>query len=395
VTHGRRRILRALAGLLVAGALTGAGTAGHGAFSGRPTSRAANPPIGPSRTSAASLLDEGARARAEEDQGQFTEAAKRLRAVRAKVRPDADLELALALDEARSGQLDSAWTRLGSKLLTAALADTAPATRWHETPPAREKLWFNGAFDGWHWYVARARAEVALELGRWSDAERAARAAVRALPLSGRDHLLLAVAAGRAGDDSTASAESGLAALLDPLLPEAQYLAGVWAWRAGERTLAREAFQQAIAADSAYRPPALALVRLQLPGARPDSLPEVFLTGVRNAAALCDPQLPKPDSQPQIDQLPGLYGSEPTLALPPELQGEMHLEKPLHFFVLVLVDERGRAAATNLPYLAPSSMPPPLLHLVLAQALRWRFRPALKFGRPVPSWASVETIVNP
>src|SRR5213594_3313881 len=90
-----------------------------------------------------------------------------LRALRSRTGPDPDLEIELALLEARSGQLDSAAERLWSPALTAALSDSMPVTRRERYGWDRGPLWLNGSFDGWNWYVARARAEVASSLGRW------------------------------------------------------------------------------------------------------------------------------------------------------------------------------------------------------------------------------------
>ncbi len=163
--------------------------------------------------------------------------------------PDGDLELALALDAVRSGQPDTAWTLLYGARLSAALADSADHFRWHQAGPGRERTWLDGKFEGWHWVIARGRAELALRLRRWDEALLAAKAAVRARPLSGRDHLLLAVIAGRAGDGVTARREADVAVSLDPMLPEALYLRGLWAWRDGRHSAAREDFRLAIARD--------------------------------------------------------------------------------------------------------------------------------------------------
>ena len=113
-----------------------------------------------------------------------------LEAVAAELRADHGVEaLALALDEARSGQLDSAAARLWSPLLSEAMADTLPPERRRRYPWEREQLWVNGWYDGWPWYIARARAEVAASLGRWPQALEAARACVAARPLAGKEWL--------------------------------------------------------------------------------------------------------------------------------------------------------------------------------------------------------------
>ena len=244
--------------------------------------------------------------------------------MRGRTAPDADLELALALDAVRAGVPDTAWALLMGARLSSALADSTDHFRWHPIGPGREKTWLNGRFDGWYWTVARARAELALRLRRFDDAVVAARAAVRARPLSGRDHLLLAICAGRAGDSVTARDEAGIAVYLDPLLPEALYLRGLWAWREGRRAAAREDFRAAIGLDPAFRPPALALVRIELPSARPDSLPIAFQAGARRATMLVSGEGPKLEETRTSDQIPGLYGAVPTIALPDSVRARMN-----------------------------------------------------------------------
>ncbi len=347
------------------------------------------PPAAPTATALA------ADAVREEEQGAYGLAAVALRTLRTHTGRDADLELALALDEARAGYPDSAYARLHGALLAAALADSARPERWHDYDIHRDRTWLTPGFDGWYWYVARARAELALRLGHWDDALAAARIAARAQPLSGRDHLLLALAAGRAGDEVTARREAGTAAWLDPLLPEAHYLHGLWAWRAGDRGTARAAFEAAIARDSSWRPPALALVRLRLPASRPDTLPGWFLTRARRIAELTSPERPKPEENLKVDAPAGLYGSAPSLVVPDSLQRAMHMQHPIQLYVTLLVDERGRGLLDYFPYFSPESMPPALLHQVLGMATTWRFRPAARFGQPVRAWVSVEFMLLP
>ena len=72
-----------------------------------------------------------------------------LKLLRGMQGPDADLELTIALDEARTGLSDSAWARLHGPILAAALADTAGLGRRSEYPFQREGAWVNGRFDGW------------------------------------------------------------------------------------------------------------------------------------------------------------------------------------------------------------------------------------------------------
>src|SRR5207249_4765545 len=86
-------------------------------------------------------LHEAGDARALEELGAYGQAAATLRALRAIVPPDADLELTLALDEARSGATDSAAARLASPLLSAALVDSLPPSRRHVYLWQRDGLW--------------------------------------------------------------------------------------------------------------------------------------------------------------------------------------------------------------------------------------------------------------
>ena len=333
-------------------------------------------------------------ARVAEENGAYALAMDKLRELRARVAPDPDLELALALDEARSNQADSAWARLSGKLLMNAMQDEGTAARHRDYPFQREPLWLDGTFDGWHWYIARARAELALQMGRWNDAYDAAMIAVRARPQSGKDHLLAALAAGRAGDLAGARREADAAAWLDPLLPEAQYLAGLHAWHAGDRAGARVAFHRAIAADSAYRAPALALARLRVPGIAPDSLPVRYLTGVRMAFMLTSALRPKLEEYSQNDVLAALQGI-PQVVLPDSLKARMKLAKPLQYFVTVLVDEHGRPVGDDLPWSAPGQMPDAAVVQILRLAAQWRFRPAVKLSRNVRSWATVQLTLEP
>src|SRR6185369_6108405 len=137
--------------------------------------------------------------------------------------------------------------------------------------------------------------------GRWHEARQAAEVAVAARPLAGKEWLLLAVCAGREGDRGAAETAAARAAVLDPTLPEARYLAGLFAWRGGRRAAAQSEFRAAVALDSSYRAPALALVRSRLPGAAPDSLPAEFLTGVREVGMLTSPMGPKLEEFVQMD----------------------------------------------------------------------------------------------
>jgi len=352
-------------------------------------------PAAPAPAATAPVAVLAVEARSHEDEGAYALAFASLRALRGRTAPDADLELALALDAVRAGSPDTAWALLMGARLSSALADSTDHFRWHPSGPGRERMWLDGRFNGWHWTVARARAELALRLRRFDDAALAARAAVRARPLSGRDHLLLAICAGRAGDSVTARDEAGVAVYLDPLLPEAFYLRGLWAWREGHRAAAREDFRSAIRLDPTFRPPALALVRLELPSARPDSLPSVFQAGARRATMLVSAESPKLEETRASDQIPGLYGGIPTITLPDSVRTRMNQTKPIHLEVSVLVSETGHPVAIDFPYLAPERYPAWIVNQIGQLGLRWRFKPAVRLEHDVPMWINVEVILNP
>ena len=153
--RGRALAWVAVAAVLAAGHARAAGTAAPPASVKAPAKAAESTPA-----------ELASAARSREDDGAYGLALERLRELRARVPLDGDLELATAIDEARANLLDSAWVRLTSPVLSAAMADTGEPVRWRDYPFQREPFWLNGAFEGWYWYVARARAEVALRLGR-------------------------------------------------------------------------------------------------------------------------------------------------------------------------------------------------------------------------------------
>jgi tetratricopeptide (TPR) repeat protein len=333
-------------------------------------------------------------ARTQEDAGVYGLALERLRALRALVPPDGDLELAVAIDEARANLLDSAWVRLQGPVLAAALADTGGPERRRDYPFQREPFWLNGRFDGWYWYVARARAEVAMRLGRWGEALAAARVCAAARPMAGKEHLLLALCSARTGDATTAKREADRAAALDPTLPEARYLAGVLAWREGGRLGAKRAFREALDLDSTYRAPALALARLLLPGVAPDTLPVRFLTGPRRAGELTSRARPKLEEYVQFDQLAALFG-QPSRTVPDSLKQAMGMTRETRLYINVLVDEGGRVVMNDLPWMPEGLMPETLIADILRESRRWNFRPAIKLGKPRASYATVEYQLNP
>ncbi len=377
---------------LLAFGLVGATPARRTTPARRPATRAATAPATKAPTARQRALQLGIDARAFEETGAYALAAEKLRAIRPLVPPDADLELQLALDEARSGQADSAWARLHRPVLLAALADTGNVWRNHDYPFEREPLWVNGQFDGWHWYVARATAELALQRGQPIEAMRAAELAVRARPLSGKDYLLYALAAARAGGLGRAAQVLHMARVLDPTLPEVFYLQGLLEWRAGRRTEAGEAFRSAIARDSSWRDPALALVRCRLPSAPPDSIPTRFLFGPRGAGELTSPVRPKIEEINQTEIPVGLIHKDDT-PVPDSLRSRF--AKPVQLVVTVLVDEQGRPILNELPWFTDSAFPYTLVPAVVGATPSWRFRAARRMGQPTRAWASVEHIVQP
>ena len=339
-------------------------------------------------------IDLATQARVFEEQGNYASALVALKTLRGMQGPDADVELAIALDEARTGLVDSAWARLHGPLLTTALGDTAGRVRRTEYPFQREGMWVNGSFDGWYWYVARARAELAYARRDWKEALSMASRAAQARPLSGKEALLLSLAAGRDGDAAFSEAAAAWACYLEPWLPEAQYVAGLCAWKGGRRAEARARLETAAALDSNWRDPALALTRLRLPGMSADSLPTRFLTGIRSCAMLTSAKRPKQEEFVQFD-------SQPTLVYNPQsppsdsLRAEMKLTKPTQVFVQVLVDETGHAVLAELPYVTEAQVPAGVVHHVIGEIGTWRFFPARKFNKPQRAWASVEYVLKP
>ena len=339
-------------------------------------------------------IDVATRARVFEEEGAYASALAELKRLRGMQGPDADLELAVALDEARVGLADSAWARLYSPLLSRALEDTAGTARRSEYPFQREGLWINGSFNGWYWYIARARAELALQRHDWPQAVSMASRAASARPLSGKDALLLALAASHAGDAELGEAAAAWAAYLEPWLPEARYLGGIWAWRHGRRAEARAQFESAAALDSSWRDPVLALARLALPGTRADSLPSRFLTGARTCGVITSPRRPKQEEYVQFDRTPMILFN-PQTQPDDSLRARMQLKKPTQLFVQVLVSERGLPLMVELPWTTEASLPAGVVHHVLDQVGGWRFVAARKFDKPQRAWASVEYVLQP
>ena len=363
--------------------LTAAATVALVAWACAPAAFAAPAPRPPQ----ASAPSEQARlAKMLEDDGAYESAAVTLRALRARVAPDADLDLALALDLARAGAPDSARSLLQGPNLSAALADSCPPARRRPYGPTATRC---GRTD-----ATRAGAGPSRGRGpKWTPGSAAgrrpraaARLAVTERPLAGREWLVVAVCSGRAGDLAGAERQARLAAYLDPMLPEAQYLVGLFEWRAGRRGDALQRFAAAVALDSLYEPAVRARQRLRFfPGAAPDSLPGVFLTGGREAGLLTSPVRPKLESASSLDR--GAVVLQRTMVpVPDSIQVEI---KPLRIILPVLVDERGRAVLCELPWLPPGDLPAPLVAVLLQSLPGWRFAPAERFGQPVRGWTSV------
>jgi tetratricopeptide (TPR) repeat protein len=333
-----------------------------------------------------SLLSMTARARHLEDHGQYALALAEWRKLRPLVPADADLELAIALNQARSNQLDSAAALLSGRLLAAAAVDTLPATRFRPYPVYRDTTYLNGRFDGWHWYVWRARAEVAARRGRWDEAVAAARQCVVARPGSGQEWLLLAVCAGKAGEAEEARTAARLAVALDASLPETHYLDALWSWREGRRAEAQAGFRAAFGVDSVFQPAAVALVRSRLPGSAPDSLPSVVLHGSRAAGMLTSAGRPKLEELVVVDQVPIMIRkADPRLS--DSLKTAIGNRK---LALWVLVDIDGRVILTALPWTPPGGLPTRAVSEVLAQVPHWRFLPANSGGAVLPAWVDMD-----
>jgi tetratricopeptide (TPR) repeat protein len=326
-----------------------------------------------------------AEARRCEDRDDYAGAAAALRRLRPAVRRDADLELWLAVFEARSGELDSARVHLAGPALRAAQSDTMPARRWTAYPWRKESTWTDGRWTGWHWYLWRARAEVAAALGRWSDALTAIRRATVTRPESGRDWYARAVCAAHLGLRAEADTALARAMHFDPALPEPHYLAGVLAWRGGHRAQAESQFRAAVAMDSAYRAPTLALLHVILPGVPPDSLPSELLSGVRRAGLLTAADGPKREVFRSLEVTPAAMVKED----PPELAaGRDPDAPPVKLTIAMLLDAEGHVALIDIPNLKPTGLDPARVAAVIATLPRWQYSPAVIDGVNTPSWTA-------
>ena len=342
---------------------------------------------GPSR----SPLEIAYNARNLEDAGAYGQAADQLRGLRGKVKRDVDLEIALALDLARSGQVDSALAILSSKTLEAAANDSLPIKRRGEYPYSRETMWVNGVYDGWNWYILRARAELEAKKGRWKEAAAWAQRATDTWVNSGKDWHILAVCAAQAGQEDVSRQATAHATLLDSTIPEAWYMAGLWAWHDGKRTEALGDFRHAVRLDSSYQAPALAMIKLRLPGAQPEPFPKELFTGFRQAALLTSSFGPKPEEFVQMDTPASLDTAADTAVVDTIPPG-------VHPFVIVLsllVDDQGMPVLNQLPWYEPSRLDFRKVIRIINSVPAMRFHPATRFHRPSAVWISMDYNVKP
>lgn len=326
-----------------------------------------------------------------EDRGAYARAADLLTTLRGRQGPDADLELALAIDEARAGRVDSAAARLSGALVSSVAYDSLPRERRGHYSWRREQTWIDGAFTGWPWYVWRARAEVAARQGRWQEATDAARVAVASRPMSGKEWLVLAVYAGHAGLDAESAMAADEAKRRDPTLPEAFYLSGLWSWRGGRRAEALVSFARAVELDSSYGEPALAMMKARLPGMRPEPLPTEVFSGIRRAALLTSSEQPKVEEFEQMDT-PARVSIRRDPPIPDSLAALM---QPNDLLLQILIDARGRVVLNDLPWFTPAELHPDYLSQILAASLEWRFIPARRTGEPRAIWATIKYEIRP
>ena len=149
-------------------------------------------------------------------------------------------------------------------------------------------------------------------------------------------------------------------------------------------------FRAAVALDSLYREPALALVRLRLPAAPPDSLPVDLLTGVRGTGLLTSRQRPKVEENIQMDSAPSATQG-PGVTVPDSLRAGWAEDQVT---IPVLIDARGRVVLHEWPWFDLSRMPAEGVGLTVRSLLEWRFQPALHLGKPEPVWGKVSIAFN-
>ena len=327
--------------------------------------------------------------RADEELGNYALAAEALHSLRGFAPTDPDLELALALDLARGGRVDSAAALLYDPVLSTALTDTLARPHFEVYGWRHEMTYFGGRFDGWYWYIARARLEVEATRGRWPEALAAARICVRSRPLAGIEWYLFALCAARGGAYQEAGPAAEKAARLAPMLPEAHYLAGVLAWRGGRRLAAQSEFRSAIEMDSSYREPAVALARVRLP-VPADSLPSRLLGGLRQAELLTSSVQPKYDEFIELSRQ-AVVTRRVDVTIPDSLAGRF---KPVVVTPLVLFDAHGQPVIHEDRWADSTSAPEAIVGLVSAAVHGWEVQPALKFGNPQPLWLELDVNVN-
>jgi len=319
-----------------------------------------------------------AEARTLEESGAWAAAAAKLRSLRVLVPPDADLELWLAVFEARSGALDSARIRLASPLINAAAGDTLPEMRWTEYRWNKTASWMDGRWTGWHWYLWRARAEIAAAEARWPDALAAIRRTIVARPTDGKEWYARALCEAQLGQDANARVSLGRASAFDPTLPEVPYLAGLLLWREGKRPEAQAMFRTAIETASGDREPATALLRVRMSGSAPDPLPNEFLSGTRRAGLLTSADGPKREAFMKTEVPATLISRE---SAPAAAAGGRKIP------VQLLVDREGRVILCEIPFLKGENA---AVGPTLATLPRWRYTPAIVNSVTSPAWVATE-----
>ena len=340
------------------------------------------PGISPAQRSARAL-ELAKNAQAFEEIGAYARALEELQKLRPLVKRDADLELEMALLQARLASWDSAAVLLANLPLTKAMTDSQPASRRVPYPWQKPLVWTNGQYDGWSWYVWRARAELAAQRRDWSQALANQERAARERAWSGKEWVLLGVFQARVGrwEDAARSFDRGL--LLEPILPEAHYYKGLSDWRSGHRGDALVDFGEAIRLDSLFDEAVLARARLRLGTGHVDSLPPWLLRGRSADALLTSMERPKYEEMVQPDQPAGALEA-PQPHYPPSIPpfGTGHTA-----MIPVLVGEDGRVLIADPPYMNPAQWPDSLIGAAVGVLRDWRFFPGRRSGVPIRSWS--------
>ena len=386
ITRGTVVMLALLAAHAALGATAKPSTASKPRAAKPATAKSAHKPRPKSRVELAKhAIQLAQNVRSLEELGGYGQAAAQLRELRSFAPVDPDLDLALALNLARSGERDSAAALLYDRVLTIALGDTAYRANFEIYGWRHEKTYFGGQFEGWYWYVARARAEVDASRGRWREAREATRICTRARPLAGVEWYLFALCAARTGDLEEARPALEHALLLAPMLPEAHYLSGLFAWRDGKRSEAQADFRAALDLDSTYRECAVTLTRSRLPVA-PDSLPARLLTRAREPALLTSPARPKFDEFIQLSK-PARVTKRVDIVIPDSLNDRV---KPITLAPLVLFNEQGHAVFHQEPWASATSAPAAFVGLVSAAIRGWEIEPAVANNHPQAIWMELD-----